>query len=220
MHEYAHGVIESRAAGDGSAAAPAVGAPGPRGLDRGPSPRRPGGGERGRHRARPGHRRIAPTSPRPRRCPCSRDGTPLCRVPELAGRPHAYPKLWKHHAAQGQADRDQRARGASAASRGWRATAGGSRPSGSSPRRSRCSRRTPRSTTRMDRWIEGADWIVWQLCGRETRNACSAGYKAIYQDGAFPVRGVPARARRALRRLRRGQARRRRCCRSAAARAA
>ena len=33
------------------------------------------------------------------------DGTPLCQLPGLAGRPHAYPKLWKHHAAQPQADR-------------------------------------------------------------------------------------------------------------------
>ena len=38
----------------------------------------------------------------------------------------------------------------------------------------------------MDRFIEGADWIVWQLCGRETRNACTAGYKGIFQDGHYP----------------------------------
>ena len=38
-------------------------------------------------------------------CRCSPTGTPLCQLPELAGRPHAYPKLWKHHAAQPQADR-------------------------------------------------------------------------------------------------------------------
>src|SRR5690349_2339032 len=37
--------------------------------------------------------------------PVLRDGTPLCRVPEFAARPHAYVKLWKHHAAQPQADR-------------------------------------------------------------------------------------------------------------------
>ena len=37
--------------------------------------------------------------------PVLRDGTPLCEVPELRGRPHAWPKLWKHHAAQPQADR-------------------------------------------------------------------------------------------------------------------
>ncbi len=40
----------------------------------------------------------------------------------------------------------------------------------------------------MDRWIEAADWIVWQLCGSETRNVCTAGYKGIYQDGSYPSR--------------------------------
>ena len=38
----------------------------------------------------------------------------------------------------------------------------------------------------MDRWIEGADWIVWQLCGKETRNVCTAGYKGLRQDDAYP----------------------------------
>src|SRR5689334_24210893 len=32
------------------------------------------------------------------------DGTPLCDTDELRDEPHAYVKLWKHHAAQGQAD--------------------------------------------------------------------------------------------------------------------
>lgn len=32
----------------------------------------------------------------------------------------------------------------------------------------------------MDRWIEAADWIIWQLCGKETRNSCTAGYKAMW----------------------------------------
>ena len=37
--------------------------------------------------------------------PVTRDGTPLCQLPGLDRRPHAYVKLWKHHAAQEQADR-------------------------------------------------------------------------------------------------------------------
>jgi L-ribulokinase len=37
--------------------------------------------------------------------PVNPEGIPLCRLPEFAGRPHAYVKLWKHHAAQPQADR-------------------------------------------------------------------------------------------------------------------
>ena len=35
--------------------------------------------------------------------------------------------------------------------------------------------------------MEAADWIVWQLCGNYVRNACTDGYKAIYQDGAYPT---------------------------------
>jgi len=37
--------------------------------------------------------------------PTTADGTPLCELPQFAHRPHAYVKLWKHHAAQAQADR-------------------------------------------------------------------------------------------------------------------
>ena len=40
----------------------------------------------------------------------------------------------------------------------------------------------------MERWVEAADWIVWQLCGTYVRNACTAGYKGIRQDGAYPSR--------------------------------
>jgi L-ribulokinase len=38
-----------------------------------------------------------------------------------------------------------------------------------------------------DRLIEAADWVIWQLTGVETRNSCTAGYKAIWhkRDG-FP----------------------------------
>ena len=31
--------------------------------------------------------------------PARGDGTPLCLLPEFAGRPHAYVKMWKHHTA-------------------------------------------------------------------------------------------------------------------------
>src|SRR5262245_60094628 len=37
--------------------------------------------------------------------PVLRDGTPLCELPDHRSRPHAWPKLWKHHAAQAQAER-------------------------------------------------------------------------------------------------------------------
>ncbi len=36
--------------------------------------------------------------------PTTDDGTPLCFLPKWIDEPHAWPKLWKHHAAQPQAD--------------------------------------------------------------------------------------------------------------------
>src|SRR5215216_3482780 len=37
--------------------------------------------------------------------PTKADGTPLCFLPEWRVHPHAWVKLWKHHAAQPEADR-------------------------------------------------------------------------------------------------------------------
>jgi L-ribulokinase len=40
-----------------------------------------------------------------------------------------------------------------------------------------------------DRLIEATDWVVWQLTGVETRNACAAGYKALWsKTEGFPPR--------------------------------
>jgi L-ribulokinase len=117
--------------------------------------------------------------------PVRADGTPLCRLDELADRPHAYPKLWKHHAAQDQADRIN----ALAEERGepWLQRYGGRISSEwEFAKALQVLEEDPEVYDAMDRWVEGADWIVWQLCGEETRNACTAGYKAIYQDGHFP----------------------------------
>ena len=37
--------------------------------------------------------------------PTLADGTPLSEIDRFVSSPHAYVKLWKHHAAQPQADR-------------------------------------------------------------------------------------------------------------------
>ena len=37
--------------------------------------------------------------------PVRADGTPLCTLPEFRRNPHAWVKLWKHHAAQPEADK-------------------------------------------------------------------------------------------------------------------
>jgi L-ribulokinase len=119
--------------------------------------------------------------------PVLRSGMPLCRLPGLAGCPHAYPKLWKHHAAQQQADRIN----ALAHDRGepWIARYGGKiSAEWQFAKALQLLDEDPAIYARADRWIEAADWIIWQLTGAETRNACTAGYKGIRQDGRYPSR--------------------------------
>jgi L-ribulokinase len=119
--------------------------------------------------------------------PTLADGTPLTRADRLADRPHAYVKLWKHHAAQPQADRINEL----AHSRGepWIARYGGKISSEWQYAKGlQLLEEDPEIYQRAERWIEAADWIIWQLTGTETRNACTAGYKGIWQDGHYPSR--------------------------------
>jgi L-ribulokinase len=114
-------------------------------------------------------------------------GTPLGQLPGLAGRPHAYPKLWKHHAAQPQADRINAA--AHERHEKWINRYGGKISSEwQFAKALQVLDEDPEMYQLADRWIEAADWIIWQLCGTETRNACTAGYKGIFQDGQYPSR--------------------------------
>jgi L-ribulokinase len=118
--------------------------------------------------------------------PALADGTPLCQLPGLDGRPHAYPKLWKHHAAQPQADRINTL----AHDRGepWIARYGGKiSAEWQFAKALQLLDEDADLYQRTQRWIEGADWIIWQLTGAETRNACTAGYKGIWQDGRYPT---------------------------------
>lgn len=117
--------------------------------------------------------------------PTLADGTPLCLLPEFANEPHAYVKLWKHHAAQPQADRIN----ALAAQQGqrWLPRYGGKISSEWLFAKSlQLLEEAPQVYAKAERILEAADWVVWRLCAQETRNTCTAGYKAIYQDGHYP----------------------------------
>ena len=119
--------------------------------------------------------------------PVLADGTPLNELPEFADRPHAYVKLWKHHAAQGQADRINQA--ATERNESWLPRYGGFISSEWEFAKGLQLLEEDRQVyDRMDHWIEAADWIVWQLSGTYIRNACTAGYKGILQDGQYPTR--------------------------------
>ncbi|OBF09970.1 ribulokinase [Mycobacterium sp. ACS4331] len=126
--------------------------------------------------------------------PVRGDGTPLCELAEFGDRPHAYAKLWRHHSPQPQADRIN----AVAARRGetWLPRYGGLISSEwEFAKALEILDEDPQVYDAIDHFVEGADWIVWQLCGRYVRNACSAGYKGIRQDGRYPSREFLAEVR-------------------------
>jgi L-ribulokinase len=119
--------------------------------------------------------------------PTARDGTPLCMLPEWRDHPHAWVKLWKHHAAQPQADRINavaRARGEP-----WLARYGGTYSAEwFFSKALQILEEDPALYAVAGRMLEAADWVIWQLTGQEVRNLCTAGYKAIYWDGDYPTR--------------------------------
>jgi L-ribulokinase len=107
------------------------------------------------------------------------DGTPLSRLGDLRNEPHAWVKLWKHHAGQPEADEIN--------------AVGAERGEGFLPRYGgryssewffskalQILHEAPEVYDRADRLLEATDWVVWQLTGVETRNLCTAGYKAMW----------------------------------------
>ncbi len=120
--------------------------------------------------------------------PVKKDGTPLCTLPQFRSQPHAWVKLWKHHAAQPEADRIN----ATARRLGepWLERYGGKISSEwFFSKVLQILDEAPDIYAAADRMIEAADWVVWQLTGVETRNSCTAGYKAIWSKSeGFPKR--------------------------------
>ncbi len=119
--------------------------------------------------------------------PALADGTPLAAVPEFRGNPHAWVKLWKHHAAQPDADRINDV--ARDTGQPWLDRYGGKISSEwFFSKALQILDEAPEIYAAADRLIEASDWVVWRLTGVETRNACTAGYKAMWskRDG-FPA---------------------------------
>jgi len=122
--------------------------------------------------------------------PIDQHGTPLCMKQEFERNPHSYVKLWKHHAAQDEANRLN----AIAAERGEKFLEryGGKISSEwMIPKIWQILNEAPEIYEAADKVVEAADWVVYQLIGELKRNSCTAGYKAIwhkregYPDKAF-----------------------------------
>lgn len=117
--------------------------------------------------------------------PVKADGTPINEISGFENRPHAYVKLWKHHAAQKQADRITEL--AHLRKEKWIDRYGGKISSEwAFAKGLQILEEDPEIYQTMDHFVEAADWIIWVLTGSYTKNICTAGYKEIYQDGVYP----------------------------------
>ena len=134
--------------------------------------------------------------------PVDSDGTPLCKYEHWRGHRHAWPKLWKHHAAQPVADRLNDV----ALERGEEFLGRyGGRISSEwyFPKLIELWLEDRELYDEARGFVEATDWIVWYLTGLERRQSCTAGYKALwspddglpsveYFDAAYPGFDTPA----------------------------
>ena len=110
--------------------------------------------------------------------PVLADGTPLCRTARWRRHPHAWVKLWKHHAAQPEADEIN----ALGQRRGelFMKTYGGKYSSEwFFSKMLETVRYAPQVYRSADRFVEAGDWIVWQLTGQLSPSLSAAGFKAM-----------------------------------------
>lgn len=108
-------------------------------------------------------------------------GVPLCMSEAYADEPHAYAKLWKHHAAQGQADRIT----ALAAARGeaFLPLYGGRISSEwELPKILQMLEEAPALYAETARFCEAGDWLFEVLCDTQSTAAAFAGYKNLWSE--------------------------------------
>ncbi|CAN7324985.1 ribulokinase [Paenibacillus sp. LjRoot153] len=109
--------------------------------------------------------------------PVDAEFQPLCLKAEWKERPHAWLKLWKHHAAQEEATLINKL--AEARGERWLQRYGGKLSSEWMLAKSlQILKEDPEIYAEADLFVEAADWIVAQMTGELNRNSCTAGYKS------------------------------------------
>lgn len=118
--------------------------------------------------------------------PIKKDGTPIMQLDPYKNNPHAWVKLWKHHAAQPEADKINEIAHernepflkyySGLISSEWML-----------PKSWEIARMAPDVYEAADIIIDGGDWAVYQITGKFCRNACVAGYKGLWNsEMGFP----------------------------------
>ncbi len=112
--------------------------------------------------------------------------TPLCRDPAFRGNKHSWPKLWKHHGAQRQADRINE----TARRRGERFIeryGGASSCEWLFAKVLEVLEEAPEVYAATHRFVEATDWVFYLLTGELKKSSVPAGFKAFWsRDGGYP----------------------------------
>ncbi len=120
--------------------------------------------------------------------PVDKGGEPLCFHESFRNNPHSWVKLWKHHHAQPEADDINRI--AKERGEAFLNLYGGKISSEwMFPKILETLRSAPEVYDAADRIMEAADWVIMKMTGKECRNACTAGYKAMWEKG----KGYPSK---------------------------
>ncbi len=114
--------------------------------------------------------------------PVDKNFIPLCFDEKFKNTPYAYAKLWKHHAAQHQAERITELAKAEGAD--WLSFCGGTVSSEwLIPKILETIEVTPEVYEEAEYFVEAGDWLTWLLTGNKVRSACMAGFKGLWRDG-------------------------------------
>ena len=138
--------------------------------------------------------------------PTQADGTPLCDLAEFRQNPHAWVKLWKHHAAQPEADRINAV--ARESGQAWLARYGGKISSEwFFSKALQILDEAPEVYAAADRLIEAADWVDLATHRRRDPQRVHGRLQGHVVEGeGFPprvvLRGPPPRLRGRRRRAR------------------
>ncbi|GMQ62242.1 ribulokinase [Vallitalea maricola] len=120
--------------------------------------------------------------------PVDKNMEPLCFDEKYKSNPHAYVKLWKHHAAQKYADKINEV----AEKRGetFPKLYGGKISSEwLIPKVMQIIDEAPEIYGAADQFIEAGDWIVYKLTGEVKRSSCFAGYKGLWHKrNGYPTK--------------------------------
>jgi L-ribulokinase len=113
--------------------------------------------------------------------PIDKNGDPLCNKEEFRHDPHSWVKLWKHHAAQYEADKLNEI--AEKRNEPFLNLYGGKISSEwLIPKVMQIVDESPKIYDAAYTFIEAGDWIVFKLTGVLNRNCCAAGFKAMWND--------------------------------------